>query len=66
MVTHLQDQATYASFKVWFLVVEDWALSHTHTTPDNLGPSTVYNVAHLTMSPDVHFCLETCNALGTM
>ena len=27
MVTHLQEQATYASFKAWFLAVEDWVSS---------------------------------------
>ena len=55
MVTHLQEQATYGSFKAWFFVVEDWVLSHTHTTPDNLGPATIHAVAHLTMGLDNYF-----------
>ena len=42
MVTRLQEQATYASFKAWLLAVKDWVLSHTHTTPDNLGPVTIH------------------------
>ena len=42
MVTHLQEWATYTSFKAWLLVVEDWVSSHTHTTPDNLGSATVH------------------------
>ena len=46
MVTHLQEWATYALFKAWLLVVEDWVLSYTHTTPDNLGPVTVCAVTH--------------------
>ena len=58
MVTHLKEQATYASFKAWLLVVEDWLLSNTHTMPDNLGPVTIHTVAHLTMNPDVYSCLE--------
>ena len=66
MVTHLQEQATYASFKAWLSAVEDWVSSHTHTTPDNLGPATIHTVACLTMSPDIYSWLETSGALGTM
>ena len=66
IVTRLQERATYASFKAWLLVVEDWVSSHTHTTPDNLGPATVRAVARLTMSPDVYLWLETSGALGMM
>ena len=29
MVTHLQEWATYTSFKAWLLAVEDWVSSHT-------------------------------------
>ena len=65
MVTYLQEQATYTSFKAWLSVVEDWVLSHTHTMPDNLGLATVRIVAHLTMSPDVNSWLETSGILGT-
>ena len=64
MVTRLQEQATYASFKAWLLAVEDWVSSHTHMTSDNLGPATVRAVARLTMSPDVYSWLETSRALG--
>ena len=66
MVTHLQEWATYASFKAWLLVVEDWVSSHTHTMPDNLGPATVCTMACLMMSPDVYSWLETSGTLGTM
>ena len=66
MVTHLQKQATYASFKAWLLVVEDWVLSYTHTIPDNLGPVTIHTMAHLTISLDIYSWLETCGTLGTM
>ena len=65
MVTHLQERATYASFKAWLSVVEDWVSSQTHTTPENLGPATVHAVARLTMSPDVYSWLEMSGALGT-
>ena len=54
MVTCLQKQATYASFKAWLFVVGDWVLSYTHTMPDNLGPVAIHAVAHLTMSPDIY------------
>ena len=64
MVTSLQEWATYASFKAWLLVVEDWVLFHTHTTPDNLGPTTIYAMAHLTISLDIYSWLETCGTLG--
>ena len=64
MVTRLQERATYASFKAWLSAVEDWVSSHTHTTPDNLGPATVHAVARLTMSLDVYSWLETSGALG--
>ena len=40
VVTPLQEQATYTSFKAWLSAVEDWVLSHTHTMPDNLGLAT--------------------------
>ena len=66
MVTRLQEWATYASFKAWLSVVKDWVLSHTHTTPDNLGLATIHAMAHLTISPDVYSWLETSGALGTM
>ena len=66
MVTCLQEQATYASFKAWLSAVEDGVLSHTHTMPENLGPATIRTVAHLTMSPDVYLWLETSGALETM
>ena len=46
MVTHLQEWATYTLFKAWLLVVENWVLSHTSTTPDNLGPVTIRTMAH--------------------
>ena len=65
MVTHLQEQATYASFKTWLLMVEDWVLSQTRTKPYNLGPATINAVAHLTISQDIYSWLETCGALGT-
>ena len=64
MVTRLKERATYASFKDWLSVVEDWVLSHTHTVPDNLGPATVRAMAHLTMSPDIYSWLETSGTLG--
>ena len=63
MVTRLQEQATYTSFKAWLSAVEDWVSSHTHTTPDNLGLATVHAVAHLTMSLEVYSWLETCGTL---
>ena len=65
MVTHLQERATYASFKAYLLAVEDWVSSHTHTTPDNLGPATIHAMAHLTMSLDIYSWLETSGMLGT-
>ena len=65
IVTYLQEWATYASFKAWISVVEDWVLSHTHTMPDNLGPTTVHTVVHLIMSLDIYSLLETCSMLGT-
>ena len=65
MVTHWQEWATYSSFKVWLLVVEDWVLSHTHTMPDNLGLVTICTIARLTMSLDIYSWLETCGTLGT-
>ena len=64
MVTCLQKLDTYASFKACILVVEDWESSHTHTTPDNLGPVTIHAVANLTISLDVFSWLETCGTLG--
>ena len=66
MVTHLQERATYTSFKAWLWAVEDWVLSHTHTTPNNLGLANVRAMAHLMMSPDIYSWLETSGALGTM
>ena len=66
IVTRLQEQATYTSFKSWLLAVEDWVLSHTYTTPDNLGQATVCAVACLTMSSDIYLWLETNGTLGTM
>ena len=63
-VSCLQERATYASFKVWLLVVEDWVLSLTHTMPDNLGTATIHAMAYLMMSLDVYSCLETCSMLG--
>ena len=63
MVTHLQEKATYTLFRAWLLVVKDWVLSHTHTTPNNLGPATVCAVAYLIMSPDIYYWLETCGTL---
>ena len=54
MVTHLQEWATYTFFKAWLLVIKDWMSSHTHTTPENLGPATVHAVACLTMSLDIY------------
>ena len=55
IITHLQEQATYASFKAWLSAVEDWVSSYTCTMPDNLGPVTIHAMAHLTMSLDVYF-----------
>ena len=63
MMSHLQELATYNSFKAWCLAVEDWLFSNTHTTPDNLGPATVCTIAHLTRSLDVYSWLETCGML---
>ena len=65
IVTRLQEWATYASFKAWLLVVEDWVSSHNHTMPNNLGPVTIRAIARLMMSPDVYSWLETSGALGT-
>ena len=65
IVTHLQKQATYALFKAWLLLVEDWVLSHTHTMPDNLGPATICTMAYLTRSLDMYSWLETCGTQGT-
>ena len=65
MVTHLQEWATYTSFKAWLLVVKDWVLSHTHILPENLGPVTIRTMAHLTISPDIYSWLETSGALET-
>ena len=45
MVTRLQEQATYISFKAWLLVVEDWVSSHTHTMTNNLGLATIHAMA---------------------
>ena len=64
MVTRLQEQPTYTSFKAWLSVVKDWLSSNTHTTPNNLGSATVCTLSHLTLSPDVYSWLETCSALG--
>ena len=64
MVTHLQEWATYTSFKAWLLAVKDWVLSYTHTSPNNLGLVTICAMAHLTMSLDVYSWLETGSALG--
>ena len=66
MVTHLQEWATYASFKAWLLAVEDWVLSHTHTMPNNLGPATIL---HCGLSNDESrhiFMVGDYAALGTM
>ena len=65
IVTVLQEQATYTSFKVWLLVVEDWVSSYTDMMPNNLGLVTICFVACLTISPDMYSWLETCNMLGT-
>ena len=64
MVTHLQEQPTYASFKAWLLVVRNWVSSHTHSMTDNLGLAAICAMAHLTMSPDIYSWLETCGMLG--
>ena len=64
MLTSLQKLATYAPFKAWLLVVEDWVSSHAHTMPNNLGLATIRAMAHLTMSPDVYSWLEISGALG--
>ena len=66
MVTCLQEQATYTSFKAWFSVVKDWVLSHTHITPENLGLVTIHAVAHLKMSLDIYSWLKICGILGMM
>ena len=64
MVTCLYEWATFTSLKVWILVVEDWVLSHTHTIPENLGPTAIHAVSHLTIRLDVYSTLKTCSALG--
>ena len=66
MVTFLQEQATYISFKAWLLVVEDWVSSYTHTTSNNLGPVTIHAMAYLTISLDIYSWLDTCSTLGMM
>ena len=65
IITCLQEQATYTSFKAWLLAVEDWVLSYTHTMPDNLGLATIQTMAHLTMSPNIYSWLEICGTLET-
>ena len=66
MVTHLQEQATYALFKAWLSAVKDWVLSHTHTMPSNLGLATIHTMACLTMGLDIYSWLETWGMLGMM
>ena len=51
-------------FKHGFQVEEDWVLSYTYITPENLGPATVHAMTHLIMSPDVYSTFETCGAPG--
>ena len=66
IVTCLEERATYASFKAWLSMIEDWVLSHTHTTPENLVLATIRAMAHLTISLDIYSWLETCSTLETM
>ena len=57
MVIYLQDWATYASFKAWLLVVEDWVSSYTHKMPNNLGPTIFCTMAHLETVQDRLDCI---------
>ena len=66
MVTCLQKWATYASFKAWLSLFEDWVSSHTHNMPDNLELATVCTMACLVMSLNVYSQLESCGTLGIM
>ena len=64
MVTKLWDTATYAKFKAWLLVVEDWVASHLGTALEAVGPHAVRTVAQLTMMPKLYAILETTGVLG--
>ena len=64
MVTKLPDTVTYAKFKAWLSVVEDWVASHLGTALEALGPHAVQMVARLTMSPELYAILEMTGVLG--
>ena len=64
MVTKLPDTATYAKFKAWLSVVEDWVASHLGTTLEALGPHAVRTVAQLTMTLELYVVLEMTGMLG--
>ena len=63
MVTNLPDTATYAKFKAWLLVLEDWVASHLGTALEALGTHAVRMVARLTMTPELCTILETMGVL---
>ena len=64
MVTKLPDTATYAKFKAWLSVVEDWVASHLGAALEALGPHAVRTVTQLTMTPELYAVLETTGVLG--
>ena len=64
MLTKLPDTATYAKFKAWLSVVEDWVASHLGTALEALVPHAVRTVARLTMMPELYAILEMTGVLG--
>ena len=64
MVTELPDTVTYAKFKAWLSVVEDWVASHLGTTLEALKPHAVQMVMQLTMMPELYAVLEMTGMLG--
>ena len=65
MVTKLDKDASYETFKAWQSSVEDWVFSHTYLYPSNLGPISVRTVARMTLKPELYTSLDNAGAMGS-
>ncbi len=64
MVKKLVKSANYDVYKAWSSAVDDWIFTHMQIYPEQLGPSAVCSVAHMTLDPELYAALEGDGALG--
>lgn len=58
MITKLKDGVDYAKFKAWLSALRDWVESHSHLTPDQLGPASLRAIIRISIDPELYDAME--------